>query len=121
VLNDDFNTPEALAIMHDWRAAGAKELLFDGLSVFDLHHVISTTSGGAASDAGGGGVAEASRDIRMSGGAPEDIERLARERALARAAREFDRADELRVRIESAGWQIRDVVGEPGYQLVPQA
>src|SRR5215207_8901066 len=36
VLEDDFNTPEALAILHEWRAAGQLELLERGLGIFGL-------------------------------------------------------------------------------------
>src|SRR5207253_3307249 len=36
VLDDDFNTPEALAILHDWRSRGYWDLLDDGLRLFGL-------------------------------------------------------------------------------------
>ena len=39
---------------------------------------------------------------------PPDIVALADERALARAERAFERADELKARIESAGWRLVD-------------
>ena len=50
--------------------------------------------------------------------APEGIVAMAAQRAAARAARDFPAADELRVRIEDAGWTVVD---EPdgGWQLVP--
>ncbi|MGH3033297.1 MAG: cysteine--tRNA ligase, partial [Gaiellaceae bacterium] len=35
-LDDDFNTPVALAILHAWRSAGERELLERGLSIFGL-------------------------------------------------------------------------------------
>src|SRR4051794_39546340 len=35
-LGDDFNTPEALAILHRWRAAGANEQLRRGLELFGI-------------------------------------------------------------------------------------
>jgi cysteinyl-tRNA synthetase len=92
-LEDDFNTPEALATMHGWRD---HELLRRGLDVFGLESL-------AASEA-----------------APPELEELARQRAEARARREFGEADRLRDEIESAGWSIRDVEAEPGFQLVPK-
>jgi cysteinyl-tRNA synthetase len=90
-LDDDFNTPEALAVMHGWRD---HELLRRALSVFGL-----------------GSLAEAEA-------APPEVVELAERRQRARAERDFDQADRLRAEIESAGWEARDVAG--GYQLVPK-
>jgi hypothetical protein len=39
---------------------------------------------------------------------PDDIEALARERAAARTAGDYARADSLRARIESSGWRVVD-------------
>jgi cysteinyl-tRNA synthetase len=93
-LDDDFNTPEALAVMHGWRD---HDLLRRGLEIFGLE---SLAEGDAA---------------------PAELEELARERARARERRDFGEADRLRERIEGAGWAVRDVEAEPGYQLVPKA
>ena len=38
----------------------------------------------------------------------------------ARAGGDFDEADRLRQEIEAAGWEVRDVAGDSGYQLVPK-
>jgi cysteinyl-tRNA synthetase len=93
-LDDDFATTEALAVMHEWRAAGQLELLRRGLSVFGLESL-----------------AEAER-------APAELEELARRRLAARETRDFAEADRLRDEIAACGWEIRDVSAEPGYQLV---
>ncbi len=53
---------------------------------------------------------------------PEAVLRLVRERAAARAARDFATADDLRGRIEAAGWLVEDVsasVRPEGYVLTP--
>jgi cysteinyl-tRNA synthetase len=92
-LEDDFNTPEALAVMHGWRD---HDLLRRGLEVFGLESLAE---------------AEA---------APATIEELARARAEARARKDFDAGDRLRQEIEEAGWEVRDVDAEPGFQLVPK-
>jgi Glycosyl transferase family 2 len=42
---------------------------------------------------------------------PVDVRRLLDERAAAREARDFGRADELRDRIEALGWEVQDVGG----------
>jgi cysteinyl-tRNA synthetase len=90
-LDDDFNTPEALAIMHDWRDHA---LLARALEVFGLSSLAETVP------------------------APSDLVQLARRRQEARAAQDFTTADRLRAEIESAGWEVRDV--EEGFQLVPK-
>ncbi len=50
---------------------------------------------------------------------PDEIEILARERASARASRDFDRADVLRASIEAAGWRVTD--RGTAYRLEPAA
>ena len=93
-LEDDFNTAEALAVMHGWRD---HDLLRRGLEVFGLETLAE---------------AEA---------APVELEGLARRRADARERKDFAEGDRLRDEIEAAGWEVRDVDAEPGFQLVPKA
>jgi cysteinyl-tRNA synthetase len=92
-LNEDFNTPEALSVMHGWRD---HDLLERGLEVFGLESLAEGES------------------------APPELEQLARQRAEARERKDFDEGDRLRGEIEAAGWQVRDVDAEPGFQLVPK-
>jgi cysteinyl-tRNA synthetase len=91
-LDDDFNTAEALAVMHSWRD---HELLQRALEIFGL-----------------GSLAELPE-------APAEVVSLAEQRRRARHGRDFDEADRLRRQIERAGWEVRDV--EAGFQLVPKA
>jgi len=93
-LEDDFNTPEALAVMHEWRD---HELLARALDLFGLASLAATHA------------------------APAKLEELARQRAKVRADGDFGEADRLRREIEEAGWEVRDVDGDPGYRLVPQS
>jgi cysteinyl-tRNA synthetase len=90
-LDDDFNTPEALALMHEWRD---HELLRRVLDVFGL------------------------ASLAESEAAPAEVVELAERRQQARADRDFDEADRLRGEIAEAGWEVRDA-GE-GFQLVPR-
>ena len=92
VLDDDFNTPEALAVLHEWRD---HELLRRALDVFGL-----------------ASLAEAHV-------APPEVDELARRRQEARAARDFAESDRLRGEIEKAGWEVRDEAD--AYRLVPKA
>jgi cysteinyl-tRNA synthetase len=92
-LEDDFNTPEALAVMHEWRD---HDLLRRGLDLFSL-----------------GSLAEQQT-------APVELEELARKRVEVRSSGDFGQADRLREEIESAGWEVRDIADAPGFQLVPK-
>ena len=88
-LEDDFNTPAALAVMHEWRD---HELLRRALAIFGLESLAEEEA------------------------APPEVVELAERRQRARADREFSEADRLREALEAAGWEARD---EPeGYRLV---
>jgi cysteinyl-tRNA synthetase len=92
-LDDDFDTPAALALLHEWAGARQLELLRRGLAVFGL-----------------GSLAE--REA-----APPEIVALAEERAAARSARDFAASDRLRDELAGQGWEMRDEPGG-GYTLV---
>jgi len=91
-LDDDFNTPDALALFHDWRSRGLAADLRAGLELFGL-----------------GSLAERAE-------APPEVVVLAEQRQSARAAKDFAEADRLRDAIAALGWEVRDVAG--GYELV---
>jgi cysteinyl-tRNA synthetase len=92
-LDDDFNTPEALALMHAWRAAGRVDLLERALAVFGLG------------------------DLAEQREAPREVVELASRRKEARERGEFEEADRLRKEVEAAGWEVRDKAD--GFDLVP--
>jgi cysteinyl-tRNA synthetase len=94
VLDDDFNTPEALALFHAWRDREEWASLRWGLGLFGL-----------------GSLAEVEEP-------PAEVADLARRRLEARDARDFEGADRLRDEIAAAGWEVRDVAEPPGYRLV---
>jgi cysteinyl-tRNA synthetase len=93
-LEDDFSTPEALAVLHDWRSQGQLQLLRRGLGAFGLESLAELEEAPAAAVA------------------------LAERRGQARTARKFAEADRLRDELAALGWEIRDVAESPGYQLV---
>ena len=92
-LDDDFDTPAALAILHDWAAAGQLALLRRGLAVFGLESL-------------------GERDE-----APAEIQTLAARRAEARVERDFETSDRLRDELAALGWEMRDEPGG-GFTLV---
>jgi cysteinyl-tRNA synthetase len=91
-LNDDFDTPAALAVLHDWASRGQLELLQRGLAVFGLESVAERAE------------------------APPEFVELADRRLRARADRDFETSDRLRDELAAAGWEMRDHAD--GYDLV---
>jgi cysteinyl-tRNA synthetase len=91
VLDDDFNTPHALALMHEWRD---HDLLRRALDLFGLAR------------------------LAVDEDAPAELHELARRRHEARDASDFAEADRLRGEIEAAGWEVRDDSG--GFKLAPR-
>ena len=83
-LDDDFDTPAALAVLHDWASIGQLELLRRGLALFGLESLAEQDE------------------------APDEVRRLAARRADARAARDFEAADRLRDELRALGWEMRD-------------
>jgi cysteinyl-tRNA synthetase len=91
-LDDDFNTPDALAVLHEWRD---HELLRRALDVFGLASLAELPE------------------------APAEVVALAEERQRAREERRFEDADRLRAEIGALGWEARD--SDDGFQLVPRS
>jgi cysteinyl-tRNA synthetase len=94
-LSDDFNTPQARAILFDWIAEANRQ----------MEHGESVAPGRLAEmlhALGLEGLLEAEDQP------PEEFQRLAAARDEARAARDFARADEIRDQLAAAGWEIRD-------------
>jgi cysteinyl-tRNA synthetase len=88
-LDDDFSTPAALAVMHEWRD---HDLLLRALRVFGLESLAEREE------------------------APDEIVELAERRTKARSASDFAEADRLRGELEAAGWEVRD--DADGFRLV---
>ena len=105
-LADDFNTPMALASLFSWvREANRRE---DAVGDADLREMLDVLGlGGLQSLAAVGDVAAI--DPEAWG--------LAQARERARQAKDFAEADELRDRIATLGWEVRD--GPEGPELIP--
>ncbi len=102
-LADDFHTPSALAAMWEW----IREANRRGQSVgdADLREML--------------GVLALENLLAAEAAAPESVAGLAREREEARAAGDYGLADEIRGKIEAAGWTVRDTPGG-GFELTPR-
>jgi cysteinyl-tRNA synthetase len=101
-LADDFNTPKALAEMFDLVAEanradvpGAPKAVLEMLELLGLESV-----------------------AEPEGGGDEEAQQLLDEREEARAAKDFERADEIRDRLGELGWEVRD--SADGARLVPK-
>ncbi|MEI7759542.1 MAG: cysteine--tRNA ligase [Thermoleophilia bacterium] len=92
-LDEDFNTPAALALLHRWAREGALDELRRGLALFGLGDLGDTIE------------------------APAEVIALAQARVEARLARDFAASDSLRDEIAREGWEVRDVPA--GFELVP--
>src|SRR5262249_31940358 len=91
-LGDDFNTPEAFAAIfeiinegHTRELSGARPVLEELLPLLGLDSLLTG-------------------DVE----APAEAQKLLDERNQARAAKDFDRADEIRDRLSGMGWEVRD-------------
>jgi cysteinyl-tRNA synthetase len=99
-LADDFNTPQAFAVLFEVVAegnrrelSGARGLLEELLPLLGLDSLLSAEEP-----------------------PPAEAERLLSERQEARAAGEFERADAIREHLGEMGWEVRDEAG--GARLV---
>ena len=99
-LADDFNTPQAFAVVFEIVAegnrrelAGARQALEELLPLLGLDSLLAD-----------------------EGSAPTEAEELLAQRQEARAAKDFDRADSLRDQLAEMGWEVRDEAG--GARLV---
>jgi cysteinyl-tRNA synthetase len=99
-LADDFNTPMAFAHLfgmisegHKRQLSGARPVLEELLPLLGLDSLLEEEET-----------------------APPEAERLLSERQEARAAKDFELADEIRDRLASMGWEVRDEAG--GARLV---
>jgi cysteinyl-tRNA synthetase len=99
-LADDFNTPQAFAVLFEIVAEGnkrelpgAREVLTELLPLLGLDSLLGETDE-----------------------ADPEAERLLTERERARKEKDFDRADALREQLSEMGWEVRDEMG--GARLV---
>jgi cysteinyl-tRNA synthetase len=108
-MDDDFNTPQALAVLFDLaralsdardRGLGTAEARADFVAgvgeLVRLARALGLLQRGVAADTPGA-----------------DVERLVAERVAARSRRDFRRSDELRAEIQGLGWLVEDTPSGP--------
>ncbi len=107
-LDDDFNTPEALAILDQWHRHGDADNLERGLAIFGLprparEHRIYLE--GTISAKG-----SLSAELTVIPGA---VRELSVRREEARNRRDYSEADRLRDEIRHLGWEVEDTPDGP--------
>jgi cysteinyl-tRNA synthetase len=99
-LADDFNTPEAFAVLFEIVAEGNRRELQGARGVLEeLLPLLGLES-----------------LFKEDEAPPAEAERLLAEREEARAAKDFDRGDAIRDQLAEMGWEVRDEAG--GARLV---
>jgi cysteinyl-tRNA synthetase len=83
-LEDDFNTPAVLALLHGWASSGARGELARGLDLFCIGSTFEV---------------------------PVELEQLRVRRENARSAKDWANADAARDELEAAGWAVTDHPG----------
>ena len=107
-LEDDLNIASALAALFELVRAANRAMDHDRLSqtgqrcILDALRKMDAVLGVIDVD-------------EPTGGVPAEIVALAEERREARAAKDYQRSDELRDRLSELGWSIKD--GPDGYRL----
>ncbi|ASJ74446.1 cysteine--tRNA ligase [Granulosicoccus antarcticus] len=110
-MDDDLNTPEALAVLHELANSLNKEA--------DLESAVSRKLASTLVYLGGRlGVLDKDPEVMLQGEASEDgpsaaqIDTLIKERQAARAAKDFSRSDQIRDELAAQGVVLEDAGGK---------
>jgi len=104
-LNNDLNTPQALAVALELVAEAYRrgdKRIWNTLKKFDVVLGLNLED----------------KRKETHGVFPAEINALLREREAARAVKDFKRADELRKQLEAKGYEVKDL--RKGYRIMPR-
>jgi cysteinyl-tRNA synthetase len=105
-LADDFNTPRAMAEAFELVGEANRDEVSGREAALALAEMLALVGLDSLTQPDQGAEAD------------EEAERLLGERQAARAAKDFERADEIRDRLTQLGWEVRD--SAEGAKLVPK-
>jgi cysteinyl-tRNA synthetase len=117
-MNDDLGTPAAIAVIHDLVREGNR-LLGDGRSAEQAAASVRAMLGvlGLDPDDPSWGTLGGSDDAKLSAAVDALVAGLLEERAAARDAKDWGRADAIRDRIAAAGISVEDTPDGPQWTL----
>jgi cysteinyl-tRNA synthetase len=109
-MDDDFNTPQALGVLFDMTKA-----------LYEYRDRAATDAGARAAFTAGtselrrlaGALGLFQQGHEMPSGPPPEVERLVADRTVARAQRNWKRADEIRNELAALGWVVEDKADGP--------
>jgi cysteinyl-tRNA synthetase len=108
-MDDDFNTPQALAVLFEL----ARALNDERERAHADPAARAALAAGVAELRTLGGALGLFERRRQASGPPPEVEQLVAERVAARARRDFRRSDELRAEIAARGWAVEDTPAGP--------
>jgi cysteinyl-tRNA synthetase len=113
-MDDDFNTPRAMAALFDL-ARGVRQVLSQPGASHPGTKNLLAAAGGKLNELGGllGIVSEARAQV------PPEVEQWARERVQLKSQKKYKEADELRVKVTAAGFVIEDIPGGQ-FRILPK-
>ncbi|MFK7890800.1 MAG: cysteine--tRNA ligase [Granulosicoccus sp.] len=121
-MNDDLNTPGALAVMHDLAGAlnketdsGRSQLLADTLSA--LGRRLGILEENAEAVLQGQGRGQGASNSQADGPDPAEIEALIEERNAARQNKDFASSDRIRDQLAAMGVVLEDSGGKTSWRL----
>ncbi len=107
-LDDDFDTPQALEVMHSMASVGQLDLLERAMTLFGLN--VSRRSEEQIEEVGEDGAEPEIYRIQYLGTRPQQqVFNLVRERRAARARKDWGASDAARDRISDLGYTVRDL------------
>jgi cysteinyl-tRNA synthetase len=114
-MDDDFNTPQARAVLFDLTSALYERRERAGTDRAAQADLVA----GVAELKSLGQILGLFEDLQAASGPPADVTALADARHQARQGRDWRRADELREAIQRLGWSVEDTPG--GARLTPRS
>ncbi len=105
-LADDFNTPRAMAEVFELVGEANRDEIPGGEAALTLAEMLALVGLSSLTQPDQGAEAD------------DEAEKLLEERQAARAAKDFERADEIRENLAGLGWEVRDSADGP--KLVPK-
>jgi cysteinyl-tRNA synthetase len=107
-MADDFNTPKALAVLFDFIHETNPLIDKNEIGKENAEDILEFINN----------INSFFKVISKEDEIPEEIQEFAEEREQARKNRDFEKADELRKKMDEKGYVVKDTTIVPGYQIL---